>query len=311
MPGDWRGDGVAAEGRCPDNAGQNAMTRRLLPRADFGHRTAWCVAAMGVLLSACQTPPPPVAPAPPPSAPAPAPVVVQSAPPSPAVPAPAPEPPAPPGTAQRLALSALEMLELGQEEQATVELQRALQIEPNHRLSQSLLRQITVDPVAALGRESFPYRVQPGETLSRIAQRFLGDVYQFYLLARYNDLKVPRQLAGGQLLRIPGKAPPPDPAPSTGSAPAPVPPAAAAVPPSVVPAAVSPAAPPDPGRAERERRDRITRATRDARAAFARQDLATAIREWDRVLELEPDNATARLERQRAVDLQERLRRVR
>jgi LysM repeat protein len=202
------------------------------------------------------------------------------------------------------------MLELGQEEQATVELQRALQIEPNHRLSQSLLRQITVDPVAALGRESFPYRVQPGETLSRISQRFLGDVYQFYLLARYNDLKVPRQLAGGQLLRIPGKAPPPDPAPATGSAPAVASPAAVPTP-SVVPAAVSPATPPDPGRAERERRDRITRATRDARAAFARQDLATAIREWDRVLELEPDNATARLERQRAVDLQERLRRVR
>jgi LysM repeat protein len=234
------------------------MTRRPTPRADLGHRTAWCAAAVVVLLSACQTPPPPAAPAPPPSTPAPAPVVVQAAPPSPAVPAPAPEPPAPPGTAQRLALSALEMLELGQEEQATVELQRALQIEPNHRLSQSLLRQITVDPVAALGRESFPYRVQPGETLSRISQRFLGDVYQFYLLARYNDLKVPRQLAGGQLLRIPGKAPPPDPAPATGSAAAPVAPAAvpvpAVAPPSVVPAAVSPAAPPDPGRAERQDR---------------------------------------------------------
>lgn len=310
MPGDGGGNGVAAKGRCPDNAGLNAMNRPPLPRTDLGHRTAWCAAAMVVLLSACQTPPPPAATAPPPSAPAPAPVVVQTAPPSPAAPAPSPEPPAPPGTAQRLALSALEMLELGQEEQATVELQRALQIEPNHRLSQSLLRQITVDPVAALGRESFPYRVQPGETLSRISQRFLGDVYQFYLLARYNDLKVPRQLAGGQLLRIPGKAPPPDPAPATGSAPAVASPAVVPTP-SVVPAAVSPANPPDPGRAERERRDRITRATRDARAAFARQDLATAIREWDRVLELEPDNATARLERQRAVDLQERLRRVR
>jgi LysM repeat protein len=273
---------------------------------------------MAVLLAGCQTPPPPAPSAPPPAAPAPAPVVVQSSAPAPAAPAPAPEPPAPPGTAQRLALSALEMLELGQEEQATVELQRALQIEPNHRLAQSLLRQITVDPVTALGRESFPYRVQPGETLSRISQRFLGDVYQFYLLARYNDLKVPRQLAGGQLLRIPGRAPPPDPAPSAGAAPAspllaspalaaPAPVAA----PSVVPAAVSPAAAPDPSRAERERRDRITRATREARAAFARQDLATAIREWDRVLDLDPDNATARLERQRAVDLQERLRRVR
>lgn len=290
------------------------MNHLTTPRPDLAHRRVWCAAALALLATACQTPPaPPVAAPPAPVAPVAAPPVAAPAP-APVVEAPAPEPPAPPGTAQRLALSALELLEQGQEEQATVELQRALQIEPGHRLAQNLLRQITVDPVSALGRESFAYRVQPGETLSRISQRFLGDVYQFYLLARYNDIKVPRQLAGGQLLRIPGRAPPPDAAPVAGPTPV-QPPSPTATTPVTAPTTPTSVAPPpaavDPARAERERRDRIARATRSARAAFARQDLDTAIREWDRVLELDPDNATAKLERQRAVDLQERLRRVR
>ena len=246
-------------------------------------------------------------------------------PPPPAPPVAAPEPPVPysPATAQRLTVAAIEMLEQGHEEQAAVELRRALQSDPNHRLAQNMLRQIEADPQAVLGRESFPYRVQPGETLSRIAQRFLGDVHQFYILARYNDIPVPRQLQGGQLLRIPGKAPPPgtasaapqppppppppppSPAPSLAPAPPPVtaaPPAAAAAPP--------PAAEP-PRTTEAERTASITAATRAARAAFARQDLDTAIRQWDVVLELDPQNAVAQLERRRAVELRERLNKVR
>lgn len=41
--------------------------------------------------------------------------------------------------------------------------------------------------------------------------------------------------------------------------------------------------------------------------AFHRQDLATAIKEWDIVLELDPQDESARLKRQQAVDLSERL----
>jgi LysM repeat protein len=279
------------------------------------------------LLAACAQPGqsggPSAAPPQPQSSTAPAP-----APPPPPVPVAAPEPPVPysPATAQRLTVAAIEMLEQGNEEQAAVELRRALQSDPNHRLAQNMLRQIEADPQAVLGRESFPYRVQPGETLSRIAQRFLGDVHQFYILARYNDIPVPRQLQGGQLLRIPGKAPgtasaapppalpasPPPaspPAPPPAPAPAPVPPPAAAAPP-VAAAAPPPAAEP-PRATEAERTASINAATRAARAAFARQDLNTAIRQWDIVLELDPQNAVAQLERRRAVELRERLNKVR
>ena len=44
-------------------------------------------------------------------------------------------------------------------------------------------------------------------------------------------------------------------------------------------------------------------------AAFARQDLDKAIASWDRVLALDPDNQNAKLKRQQAIDLKERLKR--
>jgi tetratricopeptide (TPR) repeat protein len=276
------------------------------PHAQRLARLAAVMAA--VLASACQAPPTATTPAPAPAKPVAAP---EPAPPPPvAVPAPPPAPePANPANAQRLVSSAIELLEAGNEEHATIDLQRALQADPNPRLAQSLMRQLTADPMATLGRESFAYRVQPGESLSRIAQRFLGDVHLFYLLARYNDIKVPKQLAGGQLIKIPGRAQPPAPGPAA-TVPAP------ATPPQATPTATPPRTnPADVARAEREKADRernqaIARATRAARSAFARQDLDNAIKQWDLVLELDPSNATARLERQRAVELKERLGKV-
>ncbi|MDZ7591873.1 MAG: LysM peptidoglycan-binding domain-containing protein [Rubrivivax sp.] len=249
-------------------------------------------------------------------------------------PAESPQPTLSPPMIQRAVASAIEHLEAGEEESAVAELGRVLQSDPGHRLARNLMRQIKEDPQALLGRESFAYRVQPGESLSRIAQRFLNDVYMFYALARYNDIKVPRLVAGGQTIRVPGKAPSPDapaapaqPAPaaaakSPSAAAAPVAPpasgpaAAAAPSPTTLPSAASPPAPapapapPDPARAEREREAAIARHTREARSAFAKQDLDGAIRSWDAVLALDPKNATATLERQKAVTLKQRLQRA-
>src|SRR6218665_1698072 len=134
---------------------------------------------------------------PPPSTPAPAPAAPVAPPPPPAPPTPAQQ-----QQAQRVAQGVVDLLEAGNEEQARVELERALVLDPNNRLALNLSRQMTVDPIATLGPESFPYVVRGGDTLSRFAGRFLGDIYAFHILARYNNIKAPRQVGEGQTLRI-------------------------------------------------------------------------------------------------------------
>ncbi|MCW7539765.1 LysM peptidoglycan-binding domain-containing protein [Aquabacterium sp. A7-Y] len=264
--------------------------------------------------------------------------------------------------AQRGAMAAADLLEAGNEEQAKLELQRALALDPSNKLALNLSRQITADPVAVLGRESFLYTVRPSDTLSKIAGRFLGDIYAFYILARYNDIKAPRQVSGGQVLRIPGKAPPPEretpplraepkrePPPPPPAPPAPPAPAVASPPPPPAPPAPPPpVAAPEPSAGElalrnaeaaeragdldralaeyrrasglgqasaaskgaQVRKQLISRHTVNARTAFAKQDLDGAIRQWDRVLELDPEHETARLERRKAQTLKEKFKKL-
>jgi len=192
------------------------------------------------VLAACDTPPrapaEPATPGPTEPQPSPAPS-----------PSPTPPPPSGPATpvaqqqAQKAALAAAEMLESGNEEPARAELKRALGMDPQNKLALNLTRQMAADPLATLGRESFVYTVRPSDTMSRIAQRFLGDVYAFYILSRYNDIKVPKQVSSGQVIRIPGKAPPPSQT-SPAATPEPAPPRATAPPPP----APQPSAPPPP-----------------------------------------------------------------
>lgn len=242
--------------------------------------------------------------------------------------------------AQKEAQAAVEQLEDGHEDEARALLRKAVNLDPNNKLAVSLLRQLNLDPVSLFGRESFSYTVKPGESLSRIAGHFMGDIYLFYGLARYNDIKVPKQVAGGQVIRVPGRAPAEEreparsavkpapksarPAPVTPVAPAPAP---AVAPPSPVAPAVAasvPAAPPaaEPApapapavdtaaaakvKAEAQRQKLIEQHTQKARASLARQDLDGAIANWSKVLELDPGNDTARLERQKAIALKEKV----
>jgi len=298
-------------------------------------------------LAACQQ-----MPASPPAA-----ATVPSPAPAPAATAPAPMPVVPAGPvtpalqqqAQKIAMAAVGMLEAGHEVEARAELQRALSTDPNNKLALNLMRQITSDPTSALGRESFSYTVRPNESLSMISGRFLGDIYSFYILARYNGIAVPRQVAGGQVLRIPGKAPPPAAAArevvreAPRAEPAPPPPPVAAA-----PIQAAPPAPPEPtpgqramragetaeragdleralseygkaaslneagadAKAQQVRKVLVQRYSLNARTAFAKQDLDGAIRSWDRVLGVDPANDTAKLEKQRALALKDKAKKL-
>ena len=241
-------------------------------------------------------------------------------------------------------MQVVELLEAGTQEQARIELQRALELDPNNKLALNLMRQISADPQEALGRESFAYTVRPGDTLSRIAGHYLGDIYSFYILARYNEIEVPKKVASGQVIRIPGKARPPD---SEASRPTPQPPAPPAPAPVAAPApAPAPAAPPSPSppppsvgelafkrgeaaekagrldaayeefqaaaaldhpgataRANSVRSTLVASRLRQARQEMANQKPKAAIPLYDGVLALDPANDTAKLERQRAIEL--------
>jgi LysM repeat protein len=207
--------------------------------------------------------------------------------------------------AHKLLRQALESLNDGNEQKARAELDELRLLEPDNKQAACLMRGITADPVSTLGRDSTPYTVRPGDLLGRIAQRALGDVCEFYILARYNQIKVPKALQAGQVIRIPGKV-----------ALAPEAPAAAkpvSEPPPPPPAASKPAAP-DPAAVkaaeEKKRRALIERHQRNAQAAFRRQDLDTAIKEWDRVLELDPGNELAQARKQEALELARRLKKI-
>jgi tetratricopeptide (TPR) repeat protein len=259
------------------------------------------------VLAGCAATPEPVKPSeeppPEPAAAEPEPEVVE--PPQPA-PAPLLTGPAAKEQANKLLRQAFESLDDGNEQKARAELEEALRLEPDNKQAACLMRGISADPVTTLGRESTPYTVRPGELLGRIAQRALGDVCEFYLLARYNQIRVPKALAAGQVIRIPGKvvlapeAPVATPAPE--AAPVEAPPRVGK------PAAPDPAA--TKAAAEKKRRALIERHHRSAQAAFRRQDLATAIKEWDRVLDIDPGNELAQARRQEALDLSRRLKQI-
>lgn len=309
-----------------------ATTDRTAPSRLVGTAALMTALVAALALSACATKPA--------DPPAEAPAITPA-------PAPAPEPPPPPtpvmqAQSQKVAQGVVELLEAGNEEQARAELQRALTLDPANKLALNLQKQMTEDPQATLGRESFPYVVRSGDTLSRIAGRFLGDIYAFHILARYNNIKVPRQVGEGTTIRIPGKAPPPETARPTRPAPAKPEPAAEPAPP---PVAAAPAAAAEPSAGEKAFRaaeasakaGNLERAladykqaaslgvaaagpkadatskrlvdthSRNARSALARQDLDGAIKSWDKVLELDPANDTAKLERQKAIRLKEKV----
>jgi tetratricopeptide (TPR) repeat protein len=104
---------------------------------------------------------------------------------------------------------ALQLLQHGEYEQAREQLNWALQEKPNLQIANQLLEQLDADPIDYLGLKNFFYDVQPGDSLSLIAKKFLNDPMKFVILARYNKLDNPSRLAPGQRIRVPGTMPPP------------------------------------------------------------------------------------------------------
>ncbi len=303
-------------------------------KPDTGLRHVAAAFAIATLVAACAAPQPASSPTPKPaestpSAPAPA---APAPPVETRAPAPAPVDPAiARPQAQKLALEAVDQLQNGDEAAARATLERAAALDPSNDLVRKLSEQIRADAQKELGGVFFRYTVQKDDTLSKLAQQYLGDRYRFYVLAKYNDIANPSRLGAGQVIKIPGRAPPPGAAPALDS------PATPAVAQEAKPrddlaellqkgAALEKAGNVEgaylvyndalaraPGNAEVTKRRDAARANliraydREATQAFQRQNLDLAITKWDRILELDPANRKARLERERAIDLQKRM----
>ncbi|MEW9897793.1 LysM peptidoglycan-binding domain-containing protein [Chitinivorax sp. PXF-14] len=259
--------------------------------------------AVTLLFAACAVPPQQAEqPAPAPAATAPA----RSVPPVPNLP-----PHEARALAQKQALEARDQLQNGEEDAARTLLEQAVQLDSSNEMARKLLDQIKADAQQELGGTHFSYTVQSGDTMAKLAERFLNDRLRFYILSKYNGISNPNRLGVGQVIKIPGQAPKQQPAPK----PAPRPAEAAKQAETPKPQeAVKPVEAPEPPKVKAppaqdpaQKQALVQRYTREALAAYHRQDLDGAIKKWDQVLQIDPYNETAKYNRAKALDLKQRI----
>jgi len=203
---------------------------------------------------------------------------------------------------------AIELLNAGRPADARKKLLKVLKRQPGDRIAASLLKQIDVAPEILLGKRSFDYVAAPSDSMSLLAQRFLGDPMLFYALARYNGVAVPGRLEPGQKLRIPGTA-----RSETPRAERPAPPRPAVAKPA-------PRTPPPPRTAAPVPRVEPKPAVRTANPARARQLRAAGLEQLNRgaidravallqqASQLDPANALIRRDLDRSIRIQRTVR---
>jgi pyruvate/2-oxoglutarate dehydrogenase complex dihydrolipoamide acyltransferase (E2) component len=107
---------------------------------------------------------------------------------------------------------AIVLLNQGDSIKARQLLMAVLKKQPGDSVARQLISQIDSDPRVLLGTQNYAYTLKEGDTLSVLAQRFLGNPMMFFALARYNNIAIPTSVSPGQSILIPGKAPAPTPA---------------------------------------------------------------------------------------------------
>jgi len=220
-------------------------------------------------------------------------------------------------------------LESGRVGQARAELIAYLDQQPDSEVGADLLRQIDLPSGEYYPDDSREITLVNGQSLSTLAREYLGSVYQFHALAKYNGVAEPGKVRAGHTIRIPLTANAQtvfaamdgrrklskDEAAAEIAATMPEPSAQeAAVEEQVLEPVVTsgtlkrntlavqklPAVPAgDPDALHRK-----------ALNAYRAQDLQRAIELWDEVLVIDSGHERARLYRTQALELQSRLRRL-
>jgi tetratricopeptide (TPR) repeat protein len=111
--------------------------------------------------------------------------------------------PAPNLTPRERLLRGLELLEEGDAERARVEVIAYLERVPSSTIAKNLLLQIDTAPEVFYPGAYQEVTLRPGQSLSNVAKVYLDNAYEFYALARYNDISRPRQVVPGQIVKVP------------------------------------------------------------------------------------------------------------
>ncbi|WP_395344146.1 hypothetical protein PN836_005030 [Ningiella sp. W23] len=98
---------------------------------------------------------------------------------------------------------ALQSLDRGESALAKVELTEYLKAAPGNSRAHNLLRQINTASKDYYPEEFFTVELKSGQSLSTLAKRYLGSAWEFYALAKYNDIEQPRRVIIGSEIKIP------------------------------------------------------------------------------------------------------------
>lgn len=173
------------------------------------------------------------------------------------------------------------LLYIGKRKEAGKRLDKALKHDPGNPTLMMLRQSINGDAREDLGPVNFPYVVQADDTMTSLAERFLGNRFKAYQLARYNGIDNPHLLTAGTVLQIPGQPPRAAPPPRTARPPATRAPATARTPAKAkTPAA---AARTDPAGAKRAHAAGL--------AALNQGRVSEAVSQLGRAAALDPGNA--------------------
>lgn len=113
-----------------------------------------------------------------------------------------------PATPAERERAAIDLLNQGRVEEARRVLDAMLADDPDHDVARRLVVQLDADPKLLITGKAQPYTVGPGETLSMLAGRFLGDPLLFYALAKYNGFAAPAHVQPGHVIMAPRNARP-------------------------------------------------------------------------------------------------------
>lgn len=98
---------------------------------------------------------------------------------------------------------AINQLEQGNEQVAEVELTEYLISVPSSKLAQDFLKQIRTPSEAYFPTEFFTVDLKFGQSISTLAKQYLGSAWQFYALAKYNNIDNPSRIITGSEIKIP------------------------------------------------------------------------------------------------------------